>query len=170
MFKVFNMIFLIFFPWNKEFTCNIISDFSWFFGKIVIHFFFNIFFNTFWIIWIIFSFIYFWICKFFFWALSFRGRIKITNFSFTFIFQIPTGLTLPSILKLFHWVSWNDRNVCIGWSTFLYFSMAYGTIGGLGIAVTRVLYIKVANFDLLVTLKFKKSWFKNYKNFDHELS
>lgn len=80
--------------------------------------------------------------------------VFITFLPFTFIFQIPTGLTLPSILKLFHWVSWNDRNVCIGWSTFLYFSMAYGTIGGLGIAVIRVLYIKVANFDLLVTLKF----------------
>jgi hypothetical protein len=35
------------------------------------------------------------------------------------------------------------RNFCIGYSSFAYFMLSYSTVGSLGIAIFRVLYVKV---------------------------
>ena len=37
----------------------------------------------------------------------------------------------------------NDRTLCIGYSFFGYFMVGYASIGGLGMAIYRVLYVKV---------------------------
>jgi len=39
----------------------------------------------------------------------------------------------------------NKRNFCIGYSSFAYFMLAYASVGSVGIAVYRVLYIKVSS-------------------------
>ena len=53
-------------------------------------------------------------------------------------------MDLPSILKIFNLVNLNDRNVCIGFSMLTYFSIAHSVIGGLAIALIRVLFIVVS--------------------------
>jgi hypothetical protein len=37
----------------------------------------------------------------------------------------------------------NDRRFCVGYSNFAYIMLSYASVGSLGIAIYRVLYVKV---------------------------
>ena len=51
--------------------------------------------------------------------------------------------SIPTVLTTLTKIQWNERNVCIANSYITYFMVSYSTMGGLGIAVYRVLYVKV---------------------------
>ena len=42
-------------------------------------------------------------------------------------------------------VNWNERDICIGYSIFGYVLTSHASVGGLGIAIYRVVYIKVCS-------------------------
>ena len=50
---------------------------------------------------------------------------------------------MPEVVTFLTAVEINDRNFCIGYSTFAYFLQAYGSVGSLGIASFRVIYVRV---------------------------
>ena len=60
-----------------------------------------------------------------------------------FKFQVAIKLMLPGLIKYLLRVDWDDRSICIAYSMFVYFFLAYATLGGLGIALHRLIYIKV---------------------------
>ena len=69
-----------------------------------------------------------------------------------FLLQIFSGLILPDMVNSVLVVSGlkvGDRSVCIGYSAMTYFIISYAAVGGLGIAIYRILYIKV--FKAMIT-------------------
>ena len=46
-------------------------------------------------------------------------------------------------------VELNDRQFCIGYSIFAYFNLSYECIGSLGMAIFRILYLKVSSLNYL---------------------
>jgi hypothetical protein len=58
-------------------------------------------------------------------------------------FQLFYSVNLPEIAETILGIDLNDRMFCIRYSTFTYFMLTYESVGSLGMAIFRVLYIKV---------------------------
>ncbi len=56
-----------------------------------------------------------------------------------------SNVPLPEFAEMITGFDLNDRVFCIGYSNFSYFMLSYASVGSLGIAVYRVLYVKVFN-------------------------
>ena len=61
------------------------------------------------------------------------------------IFQIVGNMTLPEFLNTVFGLKVNDRTFCIWYSRYGYFMIGYEVVGSAGMAVYRVLYLKVNN-------------------------
>ena len=55
-------------------------------------------------------------------------------------------MTLPESVKGLFGVELNDRKFCIYYSTLVYFLFAYEAAGSAGMAIYRLLYLKVQGF------------------------
>ena len=67
---------------------------------------------------------------------------------------------LPATLEYLFGIDVDDRKVCIAYSMFAYFILSYASVGGLGIALHRFLYIKVISL-INVSLRTFKSYGHN---------
>ena len=76
----------------------------------------------------------------------FTGSVSSKTFLnyFTVLFQLSTYWSTPTIWKYLLGIDWQARNFCVGYSIFSYAMITYASVGSLGIAVYRVLYIKVS--------------------------
>ena len=54
-----------------------------------------------------------------------------------------TSLTLPEIFEWMTGLQVDERRFCIGYSSFAYFMLSYASVGSMGIAIYRVMYIRV---------------------------
>ena len=58
-------------------------------------------------------------------------------------FQVFLSLKPPDIVELILGREVNDRLFCIWYSTFLYWNISYECTGSLGMAIYRIMYVKV---------------------------
>ena len=84
-------------------------------------------------------------------------------------FQLFLSLNLPEVAEQMLGSELNDRLFCIWYSTFAYFNLSYECTGSLGMAIFRIMYLKVSNLLFFqeviqeLSLKFRVIFLNNFR-------